>query len=701
MLCQNIRRFAIDIILRKTIHDGLLLTLPLVIIGAIALTITSIPIPIYQATIQTLWDGKVYNIFHLIFLYTFSTLPLIFILTMSFSFGKAVSRSFNEIFYYPIVTFCSFLIFINAPALTLADVFGNTQTFTSIAVTIVACSALYLLRQCKCTDLQYYLKNPTSVFISVYKMLLPSLAVFIMFSLFNTVFDQDFKDTFSNLHLALFQHLGINMFSVGLYVFIEHLYWFFGIHGSNILDGVTYTMLEPRTMANISAVANGLIPSEIYTHTFIYSFVWMGGSGTVTALLLAILCFTKNNHMLRIAKFSLLPCLFNISEIIIIGLPVICNPIFLIPFILVPLTCVLTTALAMQWGFVPLPSHAASWTIPVFLSGYIVTGSIAGVILQAVNLAIGTLIYKPFVQRYEQAESLKLKNKFDAIVDEVIACEKKGRMPSFHTDNELAETVRMLTFDLHQAIKNDQLDLYYQPQVGYDGSIYGGEALLRWRHPQLGFVYPPLIIFLAQEEGFLDELGLALIESSCRDLQQIALEVVDPIKISVNIAPPQLYNQHFCAQVQELLQKYNFNRSIIAFEITEQIALMSTDETMNSLRELKNMGVLLSMDDFGMGHSSVLYLQDSEFDIVKLDGSLIKKFLTSERSVDIINAITQLSAKFHFQVVAEYVETIEQRDKLASLGCYIYQGWLYSPAIPLPEFIRYVKNHRSASPISS
>lgn len=690
---HKIYDFMSTIILRKTIHGGLLLALPLVIIGAISLAITSIPHPAYQSFLHSLLDGKVYDVFNLIFAYTFSSLPLIFLFTMSFSFGKAVSSDLNEILYYPIITFCAFLIFIDSPTLKLSDIFGNTQTFTSIIITITTCSSLYLLRQRKFTDMQIYLKNPTSVFISVYKMLIPCLIVLVLFSIVNIFFNSNVKDSFIHLHLLLFQSLGMNMFSAALYAIIEHFYWFLGIHGSNILDGVTYTMMAPRAEANIAAVAGGLVPTEIYTHTFLYAFVWMGGSGTLACLLLAIFLFTKNPHMNRIAKFSLLPCLFNIGEIIAIGLPIICNPIFFIPFIAVPLMCVLTTSLAMQWGLVPVPTQLISWTTPVFFSGYIATGSIAGILLQIFNLMIGTLIYKPFIQHYEKTETIKFKQKFDALVDEVVRCESLGKTPSFYTNHDLAETARNLTFDLRQAIKNKELHLYYQPQVNYDGTLYGGEALLRWKHQQLGFIYPPLIIFLAKEEKFLDALGLSLIEMTFCDLQRLTKELDQPMKISVNVAPPQLYNQNFCGQVQALLQKYQFDKSTIAFEITEQIALSGTIEIMDRLRELRSMGILLSMDDFGMGHSSVLYLQDSEFDIVKLDGSLTKKFLTNERSVDIISSITQLSQKFNYKVVAEYVETAEQREKLSSLGCHVYQGWLYSPAIPFPEFIAYAKNH--------
>lgn len=689
---QNLHYFFHEIILRKTIREGLLLALPFLIVGSIALTIHSIPLPTYQSFITTAFHGQIHYMLNLIHDYTLSIIPLLLIFTMSFSYGRAVSDDFTEILFYPIVTFCSYLVFLKTPkTLLFSDIFSATQTLTSILVTILACSIFYLFRSWKFTNLQYYLKTSSTTFNVVYRMILPAFIVLLFFAFANVLTGTDIKDICMELHLKLFDYLGIGFLGTSLFVILEQFYWFIGIHGSNALDfvGISFFQLP----ANIPIPLNEITPAKLLTKNFLDVFVSIGGCGSALALVIAIFLFGKTAHTRRIAKISFLPCLFNISEVIILGLPVICNPIFLVPFLVVPLLFLCCCVLAMQLGIVPVAVYPVSWTTPVFLSGYLATGSIAGSFIQLFSLVLGVYAYKPFIALHEQTEIKNFKANYKSLVAEVIACEYIGKPPVFITNNKFSELAKVLSSDLRQAIQNKELELHYQPQVHYDGSIYGAEALLRWNHPQVGFVYPPLMIFLANEREFLDELGICLIEKACHDLEYMTKELGHPLKLSINISPQQLHDEFFCEKVRTLLNKYHFGKSIMAFELTEQIALSSTIETMEHLRELKSMGILLSMDDFGMGHSSVMYLQDSDFDIVKLDGKLVKKVLTSDRSVDIITAITHLSEKFHFKVVAEYVETIEQRERLASLGCYIFQGWLYCRAVPLKAFLTFVKEH--------
>ena len=130
-------------------------------------------------------------------------------------------------------------------------------------------------------------------------------------------------------------------------------------------------------------------------------------------------------------------------------------------------------------------------------------------------------------------------------------------------------------------------------------------------------------------------------------------------------------------------------------ELTEQTALSGTKAMMDLLFGLRKFGAKLILDDFGMVHSSMLYLQNNEFDIVKLDGSLVRELLTNARCTQIISSIVYLSNSLGFSMIAEFVETETQRDKLLEIGCTIYQGYLYSPALPFAEFLHYLEQHAS------
>lgn len=162
--------------------------------------------------------------------------------------------------------------------------------------------------------------------------------------------------------------------------------------------------------------------------------------------------------------------------------------------------------------------------------------------------------------------------------------------------------------------------------------------------------------------------------------------------ISVNITPDQLNRPDFTGEVQKRLRAYRIPKGRLGFEITEQVALSSSTAVHQRLLELREMGLQVIMDDFGMGsRGSMAYLQNAEFSIVKLDGSLVRPILANERSENIVRSIQQLADSLGFCLLAEFVETPEQRDRLAQLGCTLYQGYLYSPALPLDGFITYIQ----------
>ena len=185
-------------------------------------------------------------------------------------------------------------------------------------------------------------------------------------------------------------------------------------------------------------------------------------------------------------------------------------------------------------------------------------------------------------------------------------------------------------------------------------------------------------------------MGYQIIETSCSALERLSKELAYPIDMAVNISPVQLEDPKFCDRVQAIISKYNFNGCTLCFEITEQIALASTNVIQGRINKLHEMGIQFHMDDFGMGHSSMIYLQNNDFSAVKLDGSLVKDMMVNPRSQEIISGIHQMSQSLNYDLIAEFVETEEQRDTLDHLGCHIYQGYLYSPALPLPELEAYL-----------
>ena len=223
------------------------------------------------------------------------------------------------------------------------------------------------------------------------------------------------------------------------------------------------------------------------------------------------------------------------------------------------------------------------------------------------------------------------------------------------------------------------------------GNIVGAEALLRWQYAGQK-IYPPIVIALAQEDGYYADLTACIIEKVCDDIAAFKAAALDDIRVSINITVEQLNDETFVRTVIETVRRRGLTGNL-GLEVTEESSLLHYDKIARHIDLLGENGVSISIDDFSMGQTSLKYLQTNNFDAVKLDGALVREVAANGRSKDIIKSIVTLGNTLGFATVAEYVETDEVRNLLLGLGCQYFQGYLYSPAIPPEEFINYYKNH--------
>lgn len=671
----------------NVIRNGFVAAIPFLLMGAFSLMITSLPITPYQNFITEIWNGRVYAFFDSIYDYTICALSLILLITISYYYAKYYDA--REPSSYPIISVISYVVFVGMgmePAELDITIFSQMWTLTAVMIALLSSAIYHQLLE------KVYKRHGKNIYRSskgstkfVY-LIIPSVVTIGLFGLASVVLEVIFgaavsQNVLSALAMELFENLGRNFGSSVLFIFLVHFMWMFGIHGSNVLDDVATTLFADRW-------------GEVFSKTFFDTFVLMGGSGTAISLLIAILLFMKNKGKRRLAKLSFLPVLFNVNETLIFGLPVIFNPVLLVPFVLTPVITLITSTAAVSLDFVPVVNASVNWTTPVILSGYLTTGSIAGSLLQIFNICIGVLIYMPFVRVLEKPYTGVVKENIDTLVDYVKEMESIGVVPSLTKGTEAKnKAARRLLSDMHTAIEDGQLRLFYQPQVDDKGRLIGVEGLLRWKHPACGYIYPPLLLYLAVEDDYLHELELIVLNCACKDIGYLKAQGLDGLKVSINISAMQLDSQKFYDDVEKNLKRYDLGQCKLAFEITERVALSGTQRVRQGLQRLEANGIGIIMDDFGMGYSSMSYLQNSNFDYVKLDGSLVREISVNPRSKEIVKTICQLSEKLNFEVIAEYVETEEQRDLLRSLGCRIYQGYFYGKAMPLEELIAWSENY--------
>ena len=411
----------------------------------------------------------------------------------------------------------------------------------------------------------------------------------------------------------------------------------------------------------------------------------MGGCGAAICLLIAILLFSNSRSRRGLGYTAAFPMIFNINELMVFGLPIIFNPVMLVPFMTVPLVCYSVSYLAISTGLVPMIANEVEWTTPIVLGGLRATGSFAGSLLQIVNVVIGVLIYFPFVKLLDKQTAERAKNSYNEFVDYFreneaeLAGKEITALSTAHGD-----FAKSLCADLKHGFK-DKIVLAYQLQYDYSGKCVGVEALLRYKHDLHGIIYPPLVIKMAEEGGFLPALEEAVLATALNDREKVLERFGKDVQISVNITGTTVVTPRFHEFCRKLDAIHHFRDLNFCIEITEQATLSFHEQSMGILQSLREMGLALAIDDFSMGKTSISYLKDNLFNEIKLDGSLVKGLSTHQNCREIIQSITNLASSLDLLVVAEYVETEEERNTLHEIGCDCYQGYLYSPAVFLEK----------------
>jgi EAL domain-containing protein (putative c-di-GMP-specific phosphodiesterase class I) len=229
--------------------------------------------------------------------------------------------------------------------------------------------------------------------------------------------------------------------------------------------------------------------------------------------------------------------------------------------------------------------------------------------------------------------------------------------------------------------------LWYQPQVKR-GRVIGAEALLRWNHPQRGVLAPAEFISLAEEAGLIAGLGGQVLEEACRQLAEWGQRAeTASLSIAVNVSARQFRQADFVEQVLGTLESTGAAPGNLELEITESMLLEDLEETIAIMHKLRSRGVRFSLDDFGTGYSSMAYLKRLPLDQVKIDRTFVRDMLADATSRAIAQAIIWLSRAMKLSLIAEGVETEEQRACLAELGCDAYQGYLFSRPVPAQDFV--------------
>ncbi|HZG84167.1 bifunctional diguanylate cyclase/phosphodiesterase [Paenibacillus sp.] len=266
---------------------------------------------------------------------------------------------------------------------------------------------------------------------------------------------------------------------------------------------------------------------------------------------------------------------------------------------------------------------------------------------------------------------------------------EQGRNTLLYFDEKMnASSMRRLLLPnyLRRAIEREEFEVYYQPKQRLsDGGVYGAEALIRWHSPDLGWVLPTEFIPVAEELGLIGRIGEYVMASACAQARAWQLEG-RPIAVSVNLSSKQFQQQELNAIIASILSTAKLPPELLEVELTESSVMQHPKDSALALKRLKDLGVSVSVDDFGTGFSSLNYLSLFPLDTLKIDKSFVQAMALDTKNMALVQAIIDLGHKLGLRVVAEGVETEEQRRWLQSFGCDGIQGYLLSPPIPPAQF---------------
>ncbi|MCL2528813.1 MAG: EAL domain-containing protein [Coriobacteriia bacterium] len=702
----------------RGVTEGLINLVPLVLIGTICLALTNLPIPAIHVFLNSITGNHWTLISDMIVFSTEHIIGLAALLSVSYVLaGQSNSIQKREISsFIPMFTaFSCYVVLLvwdpvsyalvpeGQPPEVLFTNAGQRGVFFALFVAVVA-TKLFALFTRLWQKLPWFRRRIVGSYILLRNALhtaAPILLTLTCFIVLRMLLDWLFSTTEVQAYLGNLIASLVNdgrLPFVVITILIMQILWFFGAHGSYTIQTLMPHVDTAATGNTVQALAAGAPgPTTVFTNWDFYNiFIEMGGAGTTMALLIALLLFGSKGRGKRLGRISIFPVTFNINETLLFGIPIVFNPLMLIPFILAPVTVACVSFGAISLGVVPPIINSVEWTTPILFSGYLATDSFAGPLLQALCIGLAFLIYAPFVLAVRIATDRHQLELFERFKKEAqnAANNETVSVSGRHDDIGTMANQFITEISMSFSSNNIPLCLMYQPKTDNQGRAAGAEALLRWMHPMFGPIPPDILVELADEADFSAPLGRWIATEALEEFARWQQSGLEQLVLSINLNPRHVFiDEEFPEFLQKEMERLGVEPGLIDLEITEHMAVGASKEMLLLFQQLRNLGVRLSIDDMGMGYSSLTYISDFGASVIKIDISLIDQVATDVKQQEIVRSIIDLARQINLTVIVEGVETQEQVNVLAGLGCNYFQGFFFSKPLSPQDFLAYVDAH--------
>lgn len=464
-----------------------------------------------------------------------------------------------------------------------------------------------------------------------------------------------------------------------LYVLLRSVPWFFGLHGYYLFMDIDVAFTAAAKV-NISEWHAGHSALNILSPVFYDMWCNSGGTGNTLSLIICILMQKKSQHR-RLLSVAAPMALFNINEPLIFGFPIVLNPVMIIPFVLTPLSAYLVAYGATYMELIPRISEIVSWSTPGPLKVWLASGhSPVAVLLYLLLLALGVIIYRPFVK-----SSLKQSTADNTDLDLLTGEMKINQPTDFEMVPNYSHVVEQNSYieaqrKIEKLQTSGQFILYFQPQVRLtDRKIVALEVLLRHQSDD-GKITPPVFLKYYERTGMMPEIDFWVMVHAL-DYVREHMSDAENMTLSVNISPQTLIDYRLLNIVRKVMAKPLPTGWQLEFEITESQKVQEPVRVAEVLDKMRRLGIKIALDDFGSGYSTLHYLTRYPLDKIKLDRSMVLG-LAKPDGFCFLQQVVKLCTVIQCEILIEGVETAQELEQVQEAGIELCQGFLFHRPLP-------------------
>ena len=660
----------------KSIKDGFAGIMPVLLIGAFIFMLVELQIPLYLDAMSGVPGRDWYITFEQIYHGVLGIIPMAIVFSISYTLAlnttQTTSRVLSPLVPSLVGVSCLFIIVVIPGTSNRFIDMSGAGVFLAVTVAVISHFLFFFFYRFRLAVVRP--GASTSYLGQIVLLLEPVLFTILIFGIIRLIFNVTntfniptfFYDRIIGFLAGVYNRFNSPLMFVIFFTFFSQLFWFLGLHSGDVVLDVYY-------------YAGG---SEVLCPDFFQLFVFTGGGG-VLALIFAILV-VRWKHAMRPALFSLPIGIANIGMPILYGLPVLFNPLFLIPFIFAPVFSGIIAHMAVSAGMSAAiaPGVVAS-TMPPGISGWMATGSAMAGVVQIIGLVISTFIYLPFAW----AAGSSSEERCDFAIEQLMS---RDAAPYLARKDDVGVFANSLFEEMEYDLRRRRgFYLEYHPMIDSHNRMLSFEARIRYRHISLGPLPTELVQALV-EEGRLDcDLNAFVIEEAFASLQNLREYGFTDLLMTINLSPKHLGKPKTLKMMQDALIKYNINPAMIRIELSAHEVLGPGFDPWTLFDALEPIGLKVIINNFSLQLTHFNNLRRLGVKAIKLSNTLTHDVQYNKLSANVIMDIVSYSKPM--TIIAEEIETKAQRDVLAELGCDIFQGKHFSKPMEAADLALYLR----------